>query len=95
MEKELEEIKADFLHSYNGLKDDESIVSYPLNSRVMLLNEIINYLERKRGKIIKQTDLELKTKDILSKQDFDEALDHLFRGGDIFRPKKGYIEKIR
>jgi replicative DNA helicase Mcm len=64
-------------------------------NKILLIKEIINDLENKVGKTIEQKDVEQIAKEKgLNDDEIKEALDKLQRSGDIFEPKRGFIQKI-
>ena len=62
--------------------------------KILLVKEIISQLESQLGKLIPIEELEKSLKEKISKTELEEAIDQLSKTGDIFKPKKGYIQKI-
>ena len=62
--------------------------------KILAVKETISQLESRLGKLIPIEELEKLLIDKLSKAELEEALDQLSKAGDIFKPKKGYIQKI-
>ena len=62
--------------------------------KILELKEAIISLENRIGKMIPIEELEKELKDKMEKTVFDDALDKLSMSGDIFRPKKGYIQRV-
>ena len=59
------------------------------------IREIINHLEKELGKTIPIEDIIKEAQDKgIEEEKVDEAIDKLKRSGDIFEPKRGYIQKI-
>ena len=64
-------------------------------NKMMIVKEIINALENKHGKSIPIEDVmgEAESKGI-SKDAVEDIIEKLKRGGDIFEPKRGFVQKI-
>ena len=62
--------------------------------KILELKEAIISLENRIGKMIPIEELEKELKGKMEKTVFDDALDKLSMSGDIFRPKKGYIQRV-
>jgi replicative DNA helicase Mcm len=62
--------------------------------KIMEVKEAILSLEGKIGKMIPLEELEKEIGDKISKTDFDDAMDKLSMSGDIFRPKRGFIQRV-
>ncbi len=62
--------------------------------KIILVKETLSELETKLGKLIPIDELEKALQEKLSKDELEEALTQLSKSGDIFKPKKGYIEKM-
>ena len=60
----------------------------------MELKEAIISLENRIGKMIPVEELEKELQGKMEKTVFDDALDKLSMSGDIFKPKKGYIQRV-
>lgn len=69
-------------------------ISSSKRGKVLLVKEVISQLESRLGKLIPIEELEKALEDKLSKIDLEEAIDQLSKAGDIFKPKKGFIQKI-
>jgi len=63
-------------------------------SKILIVKEIISNLESRVGKLIPLEELEKEIENKISKDELEEALNQLSKSGDIFRPKKGFIQKI-
>lgn len=63
-------------------------------SRIVLVRETITRLESRTGKLIPMTELKDELSEKISEQSFYEIIDKLKRSGDIFEPKKGFIQRI-
>ncbi|PIN94869.1 AAA family ATPase [Candidatus Pacearchaeota archaeon CG10_big_fil_rev_8_21_14_0_10_30_48] len=62
--------------------------------KIMELKEAIISLENRIGKMIPVEELEKELQGKMEKTVFDDALDKLSMSGDIFKPKKGYIQRV-
>lgn len=62
--------------------------------KILLVKEVIHKLEPKFGKLIPEEDLKKELEDKISETEYDEAITQLSKNGDIFRPKRGFIQKI-
>ncbi len=75
---------------------DRIVTGIPTSERtkIILVREALIRLESRTGKLIPINDLkeELKTK--ISDSEFDEIIEKLNRSGDIFKPKKGFVQRI-
>ncbi len=60
----------------------------------MDVKEAIIGLEGKIGKMIPLEELEKEVEGKIPKSELDDALDKLSMSGDIFRPKKGFIQRV-
>jgi len=63
-------------------------------SKIITLKETISQLESRLGKLIPMEELEKAIAEMMSKADLEEAIEQLVKSGDIFRPKKGFIQKL-
>jgi len=62
--------------------------------KILLVRETIVQLESKLGKLIPVEELESALEGKLSEIELEEALTQLSKSGDIFKPKKGFIQRI-
>lgn len=62
--------------------------------KILLVREVISQLESKLGKLIPMEELENALQDNLSKTELEEAIEQLIKAGDVFKPKRGFIQKI-
>jgi replicative DNA helicase Mcm len=62
--------------------------------KIIMVKEILSQLESRLGKLIPVEELEKAVKDKMSDVELDESIDQLSKAGDIFKPKKGYIQRI-
>jgi len=69
-------------------------ISSSKRGKIVLVKEIISDLENKVGKLIPMEELEKALENKVSKDELEEVLNQLSKAGDIFKPKKGYIQRI-
>jgi replicative DNA helicase Mcm len=62
--------------------------------KIRILKETILKLESRLGKLIPVEELEKEIGSSMSKEDLEDSLDQLSKSGEIFKPKRGYIQKI-
>jgi len=62
-------------------------------SKIITVREIITQLESRLGKLIPIEEIEKELEDKINKSDIEESINKLKASGDIFEPKKGYIQK--
>jgi replicative DNA helicase Mcm len=62
--------------------------------KIILVKDTLSQLESKLGKLIPLEEIEKALEEKLSKTELDEAIEQLSKAGDIFKPKKGFIQKI-
>ncbi|MEK6844356.1 MAG: LAGLIDADG family homing endonuclease [Nanoarchaeota archaeon] len=62
--------------------------------KIILVKETISQLESKLGKLIPMEELQKALQDKISETELEESITHLSKAGDIFKPKKGFIQKI-
>ncbi len=62
--------------------------------KILLVKETISQLESRLGKLIPIEELQKALENKLSQTELEEALDQLSKTGDLFKPKKGFIQKI-
>jgi len=62
--------------------------------KVLLVRESLSQLESRLGKLIPEEELEKALEGKLTGDELDEAVNHLSKAGDIFRPRKGFIQRI-
>ena len=62
--------------------------------KIISLKETLSQLESKLGKLIPYEEIENALEDKMTKEELEEAINQLSKAGDIFKPKKGYIQKI-
>jgi replicative DNA helicase Mcm len=76
--------------------DIDKISGNPASKRgkVFMVKEVLEDLENRLGKLIPQEELEKEIGEKMKKDELEEAIEKLLRAGDIFRPKKGYIQRV-
>ena len=64
-------------------------------NKIVVVKEIINRLESEKGKSIAIEDISAEASEKgVSEDKVEEIIEKLKRGGDIFEPKRGYVQKI-
>jgi len=76
--------------------DIDRIGGNPASQRgkINIVRETIETLENRLGKLIPLEEVENALRGKMSQTEFEEAVDKLVRAGDLFRPKKGYIQRM-
>ncbi len=76
--------------------DIDKISGNPASKRnkIHIVKEILEDLENRLGKLIPQEELEKAGEGKISKEELEEAVDKLVRAGDLFRPRRGYIQRM-
>ena len=74
--------------------DKISGISSSKRGKIISVKETISELESRLGKLIPVEELEKALENRITKEELDEALEQLSKGGDIFKPKKGFIQKL-
>ncbi|PIN77618.1 AAA family ATPase [Candidatus Woesearchaeota archaeon CG10_big_fil_rev_8_21_14_0_10_34_12] len=69
-------------------------VSTSQRSKIIIVRETLSRLESKFGKLIPKTRIEEELQGKLSAEEIDDSLQKLTQSGDIFLPKKGYVQKV-
>lgn len=69
-------------------------ISSSKRGKIVLVRETINLLESKLGKLIPFEELQKALQGKISETELEEAITQLSKSGDIFRPKKGFIQKL-
>ena len=62
-------------------------------SRIITVREVISQLEEKFGKLIPMEEIKKELEDKVKKDDINEAINKLKASGDIFTPKRGYVQR--
>lgn len=76
--------------------DIDRIGGNPASQRgkIHVVRETIETLENRLGKLIPLEEVEEALKGKMSQTEIEEAIDKLVRAGDLFRPKKGHIQRM-
>ncbi len=69
-------------------------ISSSKRGKIINVKEAIAQLESRLGKLIPLEELEKTLEGKVSKIEIEESLEQLVKSGDLFRPKKGFIQKI-
>jgi replicative DNA helicase Mcm len=62
--------------------------------KIILVKETLSQLEGRLGKLIPLEELEKAIGDKMSEIELEEAIGTLSKSGDIFKPKKGYLQRL-
>ncbi|MEM4605832.1 MAG: minichromosome maintenance protein MCM [Candidatus Pacearchaeota archaeon] len=76
--------------------DIDRITGNPASKRgkIFTVKDFIEELELRFGKLIPEEELIKELENKMKKNEIEEAIDNLLRAGIIFKPKKGYIQKV-
>jgi len=76
--------------------DIDRISGNPASKRnkIFILKEILEELEGRLGKLIPMEEVEKAADGKLKPDEMEEAMDKLVRAGDLFRPRKGYVQRM-
>jgi replicative DNA helicase Mcm len=76
--------------------DIDKISGNPASKRnkIFTLKEILEDLEGRLGKLIPMEEVEKAANGKLKTDELEEAIDKLVRAGDLFRPRKGYVQRM-
>jgi replicative DNA helicase Mcm len=69
-------------------------ISSSKRGKIILVKETLSQLESKLGKLIPIEEISKALEDKLSSAELDDAIDQLSKAGDIFKPKRGFVQKI-
>jgi replicative DNA helicase Mcm len=69
-------------------------VSSSQRSKVILLRETVGKLEEKLGKFIPLEELEKALEGKMTKDEIEDSIQKLKTTGDIFEPRKGFVQKV-
>jgi len=69
-------------------------ISSTKRGKIILVKETLSQLESKLGKLIPMEELENALGEKLSKDELDDVITQLSKSGDIFKPKRGFIQKM-
>ncbi|MEK6884321.1 MAG: hypothetical protein AABY22_32115, partial [Nanoarchaeota archaeon] len=62
-------------------------------NKILLVRDTITSMESKLGKFIPLEELEKELEGKLSKDDFEDALQKLRASGDLFTPRRGFVQR--
>jgi len=71
-----------------------SKISTSQRSKIFTVRDTIVNLESRLGKMIPVEEIEKELEGKLSKDEIEEALNKLSSSGEIFKPRRGYIQKM-
>jgi len=69
-------------------------VSTSQRSKVIVLRETITKLEERLGKFIPIEELEKELEGKMKKEEMEDALQKLITSGDVFTPRRGFVQRI-
>jgi replicative DNA helicase Mcm len=69
-------------------------ISSSERNKVFMVKDVINELEGRVGKLIPVEEVERELEGKLTKDEIDEAISKLNSNGVIFKPRKGYLQKV-
>lgn len=75
---------------------DKIVTGIPASerSKIVFVRDAIVKLESRIGKLVPIEELRAELSEKINEAEFDEILDKLKRSGDIFEPKKGFVQRI-
>ncbi len=76
--------------------DIDKISGNPASKRnkIHIVKEALEVLEEKFGKLIPLEEVEKEVGEKLTEEEFKEVMDKLIRAGDLFRPRRGYVQRM-
>jgi replicative DNA helicase Mcm len=76
--------------------DIDRIAGNPASKRnkIHLIKATIERLEKNLGKLIPVEEIKKDLGDSINEQDFEEAINNLVKNGDLFQPKRGYVQRV-
>ncbi len=69
-------------------------VSTSQRSKVIIVRETLSKLEERLGKFIPLEELEKELEGKMNKEEIDESIQKLIASGDVFTPRKGFVQRI-
>lgn len=63
-------------------------------SKITMVRETIENLENRLGKLVPYEELEKALEGKMKPEEIDEAIGKLLKSGDLFRPKRGFIQRM-
>jgi len=76
--------------------DIDKISGNPASQRnkISIVRDAVEKLENRLGKLVPLEEVEKELKDKLKPEEVDEAIGKLLKAGDLFRPRRGYIQRM-
>jgi len=69
-------------------------ISSSKRGKILLLREILSQLESRLGKLIPIEEIEKALDGKLTSIELEDAVEQLVKSGDMFKPKKGYVQRM-
>ncbi|OGJ19066.1 hypothetical protein A3K73_01980 [Candidatus Pacearchaeota archaeon RBG_13_36_9] len=69
-------------------------VSTSQRSKIIVVREAISRLEGRMGKLIPIEELQKELEEKMSKEEVEDSIQKLKQTGDIFEPRKGYVQRV-
>jgi len=69
-------------------------VSTSQRGRIILVRETLSRLENRMGKLIPLEEIYKELEEKMPKEEVDDSVQKLKQTGDIFEPKKGYVQRV-
>ena len=90
-------MQAGYDHDTKTFDIDKIVTGFTASKRgkIMKVKEAIIALESKIGKLIPIEELEKELEGKMPKTEVDEALEKLSMSGDIFHPKKDFVQRVQ
>jgi replicative DNA helicase Mcm len=63
-------------------------------NKIVILREAIVRLESRIGKLVPIDELKREVSDKIKENDVEEMLEKLERMGDVFEPKRGFVQRV-
>jgi len=76
--------------------DIDKISGNPASQRgkIHIIKNVLEELESRLGKLIPIEEVQKEIGEKMTQEEFDEAMEKLVRAGDLFRPRKGYVQRM-
>lgn len=62
--------------------------------KIIMVKETLSQLESRLGKLIPMEELEMAVEGKMTADELEDAINQLSKAGDIFKPKKGFVQRI-
>ncbi len=69
-------------------------VSTSQRGRIILVREALSRLENRMGKLIPIEEVHKELEEKMAKEDIEDSIQKLKQTGDIFEPRKGYVQRV-